>query len=229
MRAPRSGPIRRDEREIVELSQAQRDAVRESIAPFLAEDPERNDREREIYLLEVQSAIRMYLSPAATQPRPDPQVRDPEHQTQQFELLAKRAESLGAAIENLDADSRDRLVETTQLDATALESLAQLSEQAASEARSATRRRSGKPLGSATTAQNPEIEFIEKLSIVWSRHTQEQIVRDREAEGPWARFVEVVCSLAGIDRGAAHQVRIRVYDSSTLHESAEILASIPDS
>jgi hypothetical protein len=213
---------------IVDLSQAQRDAIRESIGRFLAEDPGRDDRGREVFLLEVQSAIRMYLSPPDTEPRPGEEVRDAEHVTQEFELLAKRADSLVTAIESLDEYSRSRLVDTTQLDAAALDSLTHLSDLAASEARSAARKRSGGQLPVSANSKNPEIELVEKLSIVWTRHTQEQIVRDREAEGPWARFVELTCSLAGIDRGAAHRIRIRVYDSSTLDESAEILASIPD-
>jgi len=40
------------------------------------------------------------------------------------------------------------------------------------------------------TSKNPEIEWVEKLSIVWTRRTQEWILRNREAEGPWLRGSE---------------------------------------
>ncbi len=213
---------------MVGLPETQGDAIRESIKGFLTNEPERDERGREVYLVEVQSAIRMYLAPPDAKPSPRENERHAERFAQEFEALAKSADSFIARLEELSEYSRGRLVETTRLDAGSLDNLMRLSGLAASEANAVGRQLLGETMPLAAPSKNREIELVEKLSIVWKRHTQERILRDREAEGPWARFVEVTCSLAGIDRGAAHLVRIRVYDSSTLDESAEILADIPD-
>jgi len=213
---------------ITDLPENQKDAIRESIASFLADEPKQDDRGREIYLLEIQSAILMYLAPPDPKPTPEKNVRHAEHFAQEFEALAKSADSLSTTLEGLSEYSRSRFVETTRLDAESLEGLIRLSGLAASEASSLRRQLSEEQLPATATSKNPEIELIEKLSIVWTRHTRLRILRDREADGPWARFVEVACGHAGIDRDTAHRVRIRVYDSSALDESAEILATIPD-
>ncbi len=227
MNAP-PGPEHPDATEVASLAPAHEDAIRASIASFLADEPERDERGHEIYLIELRSAIRMYLAPPATEPVSHTHVQPAEHFAGAFEALARSADSFAATLEGLDEHPRSRLVETTRLDAGALDNLMRLTDLAASEARKVGRQLLGEQLPVATVSNNPEIEFVERLSIVWKCHTQERIPRDREAEGPWARFVEVVCDVAGIDRADAHRARIRLYDSSTLDESAEILATVPD-
>ena len=213
---------------IMDFSRAQMDALRESIRDFLAEEPEREDRSLELYLVEVQSAIRMYLDPTAAEPSPRESRRDGERWARELDGVAKSARSLRATLEGLSGASRSRLVETTRLDGESLEELMRLARLAESEAHTARRQPSGWASSVGPTPKNPEIELVEKLSIVWARYTNERILRDREAESPWARFVEVACSIAGIDRGSAHQVRLGVYDFASLAESAELLATVPD-
>jgi hypothetical protein len=63
---------------------------------------------------------------------------------------------------------------------------------------------------------------------MWTQHTRQQILRDRECRSPWARFVEVACGIAGIENEHAHTLRIRVFDTSSLVESADLLETLPD-
>ena len=221
-------PGHSDETGHMELSLEQREAIREAIHRFAAAEPERDDGGHEFYLIEVQSAVRMYAVPPSDAPAPRESEQRTEHSPHAFEAVAARADELTATLEGLDAYTRGRLVETTSLDAAALENLERLTRLAASQAKTVARQITGEELPIPVPSKSPEIELVERLLIIWTRHTERQVVRDREAASPWARFVEVACSVAGIHPETAHRVRLRVYDTSSLGESVEILATIPD-
>ncbi len=233
MTKSRSRPESSSESETADLSPAQTDALRESIRCSLVGEPERGDGGMEIYLVEIQSAIRMYLDPTAAQPSEQPSEQPNELESEwlarELDAVMQSACSLARVLEDLSGALRSRFVETTELDVESLDSLLHLSRLVESQAGAVQQRRGpGKALSFAATAQDPEIEFVERLSLVWTQHTGERIRRDRESASPWARFVEVACSIAGIASGSAHQLRVRLYDSASLDESAEILATIPD-
>jgi hypothetical protein len=223
-----SDPGRRRERALTELTRAEGDALRESIRHSLRGEPERDERGVELYVLEVQAAIGIYRAPPTPEPGPPEAAREDEAPAPELEALARSAQSLLAGLEGLGGASRGRLLEGTGLDAGSLDDLVRLARRIESELREARQPSPRRKGATGSRREQPEVELVEELSIIWARHVVERIPRDREGESPWAGFVEVACGIAGLDAGVAHRARLRVYDSASLAESAELLATVPD-
>jgi hypothetical protein len=182
----------------------------------------------ELYLVDVESAIRVYLEPAAQEPDLPAEPRERERLGGEFGSLATGARELAATLEDLSAYARDRLGETTRLDRDSLGQLQKLCRLVESQAGAVELEMSGEPDRQRPAVPNAELRLIENLAIVWTRHTDEKILRDHDAQSPWARFVETACGITGIECAYAHQLRVRVFDSAALAESAALLESLPD-
>jgi len=210
----------------MDFSDIETNALIESIRDHLAREPQRDADGREHYLVEVGAAIHSYREAAAGQPDPGAEVPEPSpgvdrHSDREIEALIRHAGALGELLEGLSDHARTRIAGSPTLNVESLAELVSLSRRAEASLSSLEPQRPARPA-------SPEIALLVTLSIVWTRHTDQPIQRDRAAGSPWARFVEVACSLAGIDNDSVHTLRIRAYDLESLSESAEILSTIPD-
>ncbi len=209
-------------------SQEARDAIRASVERFLARRPEHDEQGHERCVVEVHAAIETYLRPPSPEPRDGDASPEQDAGFAQLEQLAKHASTLTTTLDTLPAEARSRLTESARVHPDDLEAFERIGQRIASGARAASTKRDTGASDEAVPSRAPEFELIERLSVVWRRHTDERILRDREANSGWAHFVEVACRVAGIDRDKAHLLRVRAFDTAALDESAEILANIPD-
>jgi len=211
------------------LPEDRRQALRASIQGFLIAEPERDENGLEIYLGQIEIAIRSYLVPSPEPALSDRDPMDRESLALEFDSVSARARSLRSAFESLSAYSRDRLTATTRLDRAALDHLLRLCNLTESEAARARQQMIAEPGQGAPAERAPELLLMEELAVVWTRHTDERIARDREARSPWSRFVEITFGIAGIEITRAHALRVRAFDSAGLDESSEMLESVVES
>jgi hypothetical protein len=216
------------------LSEAERDAVRRAFGQHVEGEPERDARGVERYLVEVESALRIYRLPASpapaleTESRALPDQRERESVASELSSLADVARSLAHALEGLGAHARDRLDETTRFDAEAMAGLRKLCQLAESQASVAAGETARDPEPHEPAPVDPAFLLVERLAVVWTEHTCEQLLRDRDARSSWSQFVETACALAGIEPEHAHRLRLRAFDSAGLGESVGLLDSLPE-
>jgi len=213
------------------LSEAERDAVRRAFGQHVDGEPERDARGVERYLVEVESALLVYRLPEDPAPslvaesKELPDRREWESVASELSSLADGARLLASALEGLGAHARGRLDETTRFDADAMAALLEHCQLAESQARAAASETARDPEPHEPARVDPALLLVERLSAVWTEHSCEQLLRDRDARGPWSQFVETACALAGIEAEHAHRLRLRVFDSASLGESVGLLDS----
>jgi len=207
------------------VTSEERDALRNVAYDSLRLEPARDPSGLELWVRETEWAIWIYRDPAAAHAALSEAAATTPDTSRELEALGGAARTLARGIGELGDGARERLLASGALDARALDTLRVLGGVVAGACDEAAR---GAPGRVESVSREDEVTLVERLAAVWVEHTGETIEEDREGSGAFAAYVETACSIAGLQAGDAHRVRVRVFQTMGLLESAEMLASIPD-
>jgi hypothetical protein len=184
-------------------------------------------------LAQIEAALDGYRRPdiaAASNPSGDQQrALDASPHAENSERLAAveaSARHLAHVLGALDDQTRSQLFPTGGPQGNLHESLRELLALTAERAAVAVTEPVERMKSHKAPETEPHVVLLDRLVVIWERHTDHSVARDLESRSPFALFVETTFSLVGIDRESAQTLRRKHFEAAGLSDSVEMLESI---